>query len=109
MEITIFSSKKTSKTGNSFFVYVTKLLNKATGEEEYFKVKFREEDCRKPDGNKCPMNIIVEKDDCHISIKEKEYEDTETGETGTYTDRIIWVSNWSEGSPYVDTSTDNYF
>lgn len=66
-------------------------------------VRFRE-DAGKPKLEDCPMNLIVEKRDANVSTKDFVREDT--GETGiSYT---LWVSAWTPGEPYVDTSLDEF-
>lgn len=110
MELTIYASKKSyEKDGQNknFYVYSTKIENKKTGEEEFFNVKFKEE-CGSPAGSKCPMNILIEKQDVNIVEKERSYTD-KNGEEKTITEKTIWVSAWKEGTPFVDHSTDDYF
>lgn len=111
MELTIYASKKSyEKEGiqKSFYAYSTRILNKKTGEEEFFNVKFRE-DCGKPLPANCPCNIKVEKKDANITRRERVYNDRETGEEKNVIDRVIWVNAWTEGSPFEDHSTDDYW
>ena len=111
MEIRVYASKKSyEKDGKTiqFYVYTTRLHNKEKDDDEFFTVKFKDE-AGSPPGVSCPMNIIVEKKDCNIVEKERHYNDRETGEQKSITDRTLWVNAWSPGSPYVDHSTDNYF
>lgn len=110
MELTIYASKKSyEKDGQTknFYVYSTKIKNKTTEEEEFFNVKFREE-CGNPPGSKCPLNIIVEKDDVNITKKTRKYT-TKDGVEKEIEEKTIWVSAWKEGEPFVDHSTDDYF
>lgn len=113
MELTIYASKKSFiKDGQTknFYVYSTKLKNKETEEDEFFTVKFKDEiGNTPPQAIHCPMNIIVEKKDCNITKKERKYTDSKTGEEKSITDRTIWVNSWTEGTPFVDHSTDDYF
>ena len=111
MELTIYASKKSfEKDGKTktFYVYSTKLNNKETNEDDYLIVKFKDE-CGSPAGINCPINIVVEKKDCNITIKERNYIDSKTGEEKKITEKIMWVNKWSEGSPFEDHSTDAYF
>ena len=111
MELTIYASKKTmNKDGEvkQFYVYSTKIKNKKTEEEEFFNVKFRDE-CGSPSGAKCPMNIVVKKENANITNKTRKYTDPETGEEKEALNKTIWVTKWIEGNPFVDTSTDEYW
>ena len=102
MEITIFSKKRTTKEGKSFYSYLT-TLTKKDGTPHTVSVKFRDE-CGSPKPENCPCNILVNKEDCNMSTKQFIREDT--GEPGvSYT---MWVSNWTKGSAYVDHSMDEY-
>ena len=100
MELTIFAKKKKAKSGKEFYTYLTTLTRK-DGTEDMLEVKFREE-CGAP--KNCPCNIAVEKSDINISKKNITREDT--GELIEV--RKLWVSAWSEGSPYEDKSLDDY-
>ena len=100
MEITVFAKKKQTKTGKVFFTYLT-TLTKKDGTEDKMEVKFREV-CGTPDH--FPINIVVEKGDCNIAKKLRNREDT--GEV--FEIRTLWINAWTEGSPYVDTSLDEY-
>lgn len=106
MELTIFAKKRTSKEGKSFYTYLTKLTEK-TGEEVTVQVKFRE-DCGQPKGEKCPCNIVCDKSDLNYTEKINKYIDEDSQTEKEATSRILWVSNWSEGSEYVDTSMDRF-
>lgn len=100
MEITVFAKKKQTKQGKTFFTYLT-TLKKKDGTEDKMEVKFRDE-CGVPE--KFPVNIIVNKDQCNISKKMKNREDT--GEI--FEVKTLWITAWSAGSEYVDTSLDEY-
>lgn len=102
MEITVFAKKKKTREGRQFYAYITHLTRK-TGEEQAMAVKFRDE-CGAPKPENCPMNVVVEKGDANIS--KKTYTREDTGEPAvSYT---MWVTNWREGAPYVDTSFDDF-
>ncbi len=102
MEIAIFAKKRTGKDGKTFYNYLSTLTRK-DGSRQSVQVKFREA-CGSPKADKCPLNIIVDKKDCNMSTRDFVREDT--GEAGlAYT---LWVSYWETGSPYVDTSMDEF-
>lgn len=101
-QITIFSKKRTTDEGRTFYTYTGRIKRK-DGTEQTVEIKFRES-CGKPDGVKCPMNIIVNKDNCSMSQRQITIE--KTGEVKTV--YKMWVSDWSEGESYVDHSMDDY-
>ena len=100
MEIAIFAKKKQTKTGKAFVTYLT-TLTKKDGSTEKMRVKFRH-DAGEPEN--CPVNIVVEKSDINIDKKMLTREDT--GEI--FESKTLWVSKWTYGKPYVDTSLDEY-
>lgn len=101
MEITVFAKKRTTHEGKKFFTYLTTLTRK-DGTTCTASVKFAEGEAPKPDI--CPCNLIVEKGDCNMS--KGEYINPETGEVkDTFT---LWVKRFSMGSPFVDTSMDDF-
>lgn len=102
MEIAIFSKKRTTHEGKTFYSYLATLPRK-DGTTQTVSVRFRDE-AGNPKPEKCPMNIIIEKSDANMQVKDFVREDT--GEAGkSYT---MWVSAWREGSAYVDTSMDEF-
>ena len=102
MEITIYAKKRTSSDGKPFFGYLSTLTRK-DGTKQTVSVKFRE-DCGNPKADKCPMNIVVEKVNANMTVKEFTREDT--GEVcNSYT---LWVSEWEQGSEFVDHSLDDF-
>lgn len=106
MEKTIFAKKRSTKDGTrAFNSYFTRLVDTTTGEELTVQVKFREE-CGEP--KNCPCNILIDKKDVNLVIKDKTYTDEKTQEEKQTTERTLWVSAWKEGSPYVDHSMDNF-
>lgn len=106
MKLTIFAKKRTTEDGKkSFYTYFTK-LNKKDGTEITSSVKFRE-DCGQPDGKACPMNIVVDKSDANFNEKGITYEDKD-GNVQDAIERVLWISDWKEGEPYVDTSLDEF-
>lgn len=102
MKLVIFAKRRKTKEGKQFTSYLSK-LTKRDGTEQLVSVKFREE-CGNPDGKKCPMNIIVNKEDANLTRRTYTREDTgEPAETCT-----LWVSKWEMGEKYVDTSLDEF-
>lgn len=100
MEITVFAKKKQTKTGKVFYTYLTTLMKK-DGTEDKMEVKFREE-AGIPDS--FPCNLVINREDCNVSKKLKNREDT--GEV--FETRTLWVTKWTQGTPYIDTSLDDY-
>lgn len=102
MELTIFSKKRTSKEGKPFSTFLT-TLTKKDGTTVTASVKFRDT-CEMLKPEACPSNIIVDREGCNLASKT--YVKESTGEVGSsYT---LWVSNYREGSPYVDHSLDDF-
>lgn len=104
-EITIFAKKKTTRDkSKTFFDYIT-TLNRKDGGKQTMRVRFREDsESGRPKPEKCPMNIVIEKGEANISRREYTREDT--GEIGiSYT---LWIKEWTEGTPYIDTSLDEF-
>lgn len=102
MEITIFAKKRVTEQGKTFYNFLTRLTKKS-GEVDVLPVKFRES-ATSPKPEKCPMNIIVQKDD--MNIQTGKYTRPDTGET--IPTKTLWIIAWKEGSPYVDHSLDDY-
>jgi len=105
MNITVFSREATSKEGRKFHTYFGR-LTKTDGDEVSVNLKFRKA-CGEPDGNKCPMNIIVDKAHANYTEKEEEYTTAE-GEQKTALKRTLWINEWTEGEPYMDKSLDAF-
>ena len=105
MQLSIFAKKRTSKDGREFYNYFTKLTRK-DGEEITTTVKFREE-AGAPSGKECPCNILVDKSDCNFVEKGIVYKD-ENGNDKDAIERVLWVSKWEDGEPYVDKSLDDF-
>lgn len=102
MEIAIFAKRMTRKDGTPFFKYLS-TLHRKDGTTQTVGVRFRD-DCGHPKPENCPINIKVDKNDANMVRKDFVREDT--GEVAT--SFTLWVSKWVEGSPYVDTSLDEY-
>lgn len=101
MTITIFAKKKNTTDGKTFYTYLA-TLKKKDGTEQTVSVKFRDE-AGTPKPEKCPMNIIIDKKNANLSKKDFVKDDGET-----YTSFTLWVSEWLQGAPYVDTSLDDF-
>lgn len=101
MEITVFSKQRTTQEGKKFYSYLSRLTKK-DGEVITVTVKFRES-CGLPDGKQCPMNIQFDKKDANYSVKAVELADGSPAES-----RVLWLSQWEPGTPYVDTSMDEF-
>ena len=102
LKLAVFAKKRTTKEGKVFFSYLS-TLKKKSGEEEIAQIKFRDV-CGNPDPDRCPMNIEIPRGSANLSTRTFTREDT-----GEIVDqKVLWVSKWSEGEPYVDTSLDEY-
>jgi len=112
MELTIFAKKRTTKEGKVFFNFLTRLTNKRTGEVETMAVRFRDP-CPVPNAATCPMNIVVDKADCNVAVRNvtRKTTDKDTGEVTEKEgiNKTLWVNAWEHGAAYVDHSTDDYF
>ena len=102
MEITVFAKKKQTKAGKTFYVFLT-TLTKKDGSEQKAVVKFKE-GCAPLKAEDCPVNIIIEKEDANMS--QRTYTDAQGDEKVAYT---LWLSKYVMGTPYVDSSMDDYF
>ena len=101
MFLTIFAKKRTSNENKSFYTYLTQLKKKNCNESVTVQVKFPDD--FKPNPLECPMNIEVEREDINVSKKDYLNDDGET--LVSYT---LWVKAWSEGSPWIDASLDEF-
>lgn len=109
MEFAVFASHITTN-GKDFYRYTTR-LKKKDGGEQTVTVKFRRT-CALPAGNECPMNIVVDRKDMNLAVKEDHDTDTDpnTGEITVVTKirHTLWINAWKPGTPYVDHSLDDY-
>lgn len=101
MEITIYAKKRMSNDGKVFYNYLATLPRK-DGTEQTVSVKFRQ-DVVRPKPELCPMNIVFMKEDASVSKRTYDAGDGETGVAYT-----LWIGEWSQGKPYVDTSLDEF-
>lgn len=104
MKIAIFAKRKTKNDEKKtpFYIYLSSLTNKETGEVMPVRVKFRDE-CGKPDPNKCPMFIQFDKKNANLQL---ETYVTDDGEERTV--RNLWIAKWDNAGEYVDTSLDEF-
>ena len=102
MQLTIFAKKRRTGDGKTFYTYLS-TLTRRDGRNDTVAVNFRDS-CGKPKPEQCPMNIIVDKTACNVSTRE--YVRASTGELCE--SKTLWVSAWTVGGSYVDTSMDEY-
>lgn len=103
MEITIFAKKRQTRDGKKYFFSYLTTLKKKDGSPCTCAVKFAAP-AENPDPLLCPMNIVVDKSECHMVIEP--YTNERTGEVkDSYR---LWVKNYKPGSPYVDHSMDDF-
>ena len=101
MELSVYAKKRTSKDGNKFYSYLSRLTRK-DGSELPITVKFLE-GCPTISPADCPCNIIVDK--TNASLSQKKFEDEE-GNTGfSYT---LFVRDWEAGGVFIDHSLDDF-
>lgn len=100
MEITLFAKKVQSNDGKTFYKFLS-TLNKKDGETVSVQVKFREP-AKLPAVNECPMNIKFNKTDANYVVKSID----RNGEK--IQSRVLWVSSWTPGKPYIDNSMDEF-
>ena len=104
MKIAVFAKRKTKNDEKKtpFYIYLSSLTNKETGETMPVRVKFRDE-CGKPDPSKCPMFITFDKKNANLQL---ETYVTDDGEERTV--RNLWIAKWTNAGEYVDTSLDEF-
>ena len=103
MEITIYAKKRTTRDGKkTFFSYLT-TLKKKDGSPCTCAVKFAQP-AENPDPMDCPINILVDRKDCNMSVEP--YTNERTGQIqNSYR---LWIKNYTIGTPYVDHSMDDF-
>lgn len=110
MEITLFSKKRMTKEGKVFYNFLA-TLTKKDGSQLLATVKFRDE-AGTPKPENCPMNILVDKNNCNLAIRKftRQITDPENGEISSEEGQsyTLWVSSWIPGDPYVDHSMDDF-
>lgn len=102
MQITVFAKRRQTKEGKTFFNYLATMVNR-NGDEIPCQVKFRE-GAGQPKPELCPMNILFDKRDANFTTRE--YTDPNTAEVRKA--HVLWVSQWEQGSDYVDHSLDDF-
>ena len=106
MEILVFSKKRKSATnGNTFYIYLTELTSKSTG-EAIKGVQVRFKDGVKPlNPADTPCYIDVTKEGSNLSTTT--YKRQDTGENGLR--HTLWVSGYKKiDKEYVDHSLDDF-
>lgn len=104
MEISLFAKKRTTKEGKNFYQFLT-TLEKKDGTTETVRVAFRNVDGNDiPKAETCPRNIQFDKSAANMATTK--YTDEKTGEIKER--KTLWITAWKPGSPYVDTSLDEY-
>lgn len=102
MQIAIFSKRAQTLDGKTFYKYLS-TLHRKDGTEQPIAVSFRTDSCAQPDPAKCPMNIVVARENANLAARHYTNADGE--------DRIgytLWVTQWAPGEPYVDDSLDDF-
>lgn len=102
MEITVYAKKRHTNEGKVFFTYLT-TLTKKTGEKITAEVKFKES-CEQFKADFCPCNITFERSKANFTCKTIPVKTT--GET--IISNVLWLSEWSMGSEYIDHSMDEF-
>lgn len=102
MEITIFAKKRNTKEGKLFITYLS-TLTKKSGEKETVSVKFKDT-CPAPKPEDCPLNIVIEKQNANLSSRM--FTNPNNGEVAI--SKTLWVTEYTLGGEYVDTSLDDY-
>lgn len=106
MECLIFAKKRTTREGKTFYVYLTELTNKSSGEIlKNVQVKFKE-GVKRIEPTECPCYAEVQKEGSNLSTKIYKREDT--GEDAIrYT---LWVSGYKliPNKTFVDHSLDDF-
>ena len=102
MQAIIYAKKKTTKDGKAFYIYLTTLNNKKTGEAVKMRVRFRQE-CGQPDPHTCPRIIKFSRHDANVSAAAYQ---TDEGETRI--SQTLWIAKWNDAGEYVDESLNDF-
>lgn len=99
--LNVFKKTRTTKEGKPFPAYITRIVNKATGEEVTASLKF-EEDVDTPKDKDFPIRINV----LEGSISSRKFTDKDGVEKVGYT---VWVRDWKKSDEvFVDKSMDEW-
>lgn len=98
--VNVFKKDRVTKEGKQFSAYITRITNKATGEEVGASLKFE-------DGVAVPKEFPVRIDVMNGSVSTRKFTDEKTGEEKTgYT---VWVRDWKKSEEeYEDKSLDEW-
>lgn len=100
MQISIYAKKRTMNNGKVFYNYLSRITSKQ-GEVLPVNVKFPEG--LEPDPARCPLNIVFNKANANLSYQ---HYTNKHGEEAISAN--LWVKEWEEGTPFVDTSLDDF-
>lgn len=105
MKFNVFPKKITAKkTGKVFTKYITTLTNKE-GEKFYTEVKFSDE--AKDKLEFVPCELVVNQGQANFTSKTIHGKDRE-GNDKDYIRNTLWVNDFAEIHPYIDTSLDDF-
>ena len=100
LTLNVFKKERATKEGRMFNAYITRIVNKATGEEITAGLKFE-------DGVDVPKEFPVRIDILNGSVSPKKYKDETTGEEKT--GWTVWVRDWKVSEEvYEDKSLDDW-
>lgn len=102
MQISIFAKRRQTKEGKTFYNYLSTIRNRE-GKDIPCQVRFRE-GCGQPKAEQCPMNIVFDKKNANLTSRT--YTDHDTAEIRQ--SKVLWVSEWQPGEPYIDHSLDDF-
>ena len=87
--------------GNKF-VYLSRLVNKETGEVLPVEVRFRRT-CEKPEPLNCPVVLNVEREDANLTYEEYVNKYNEQCKAAK-----LWIANYTVDDEYRDESLDGF-
>lgn len=107
IRLAVFAKKRMTnpdEKGNTrpFYNYLTTLVNTKTGDTLGVQLKFREA-CGAPDPLRCPMFIMVDREDMNLSYDKYMTEDGDEAEAAK-----VWITDWEEAGKYIDHSLDDF-
>ena len=100
LTLNVFKKERATKEGRKFNAYLTRIVNKATGEEISASLKFEE-------NVDVPKEFPVRIDIINGSVSTRKFVDEKTNEEKTgYT---VWVREWKKSDEeYVDNSLNDW-